>query len=251
MSVLQSTGRMAPKSVLRYRPIESVSAEQGTKTSTVDVAGPGTHAPIARASRVLSDGDEWQQRGARAVRPLKKVSATAQPGRLPEGPPRIVQRLLAHSTHTQTGSLFYIGIGMMVMVLCWAALSTITSWYSAWHDDVLYGMPRTFQTDARVGHNEQGGTASHFIAQNLHGRILVIEMPGGDVTKAHVYTGPQLYGKDDDLIPVTLQFQDVNHDGRPDMIVEFKDTRLIYVNDGTGFRPALAADDGLQILSVQ
>ncbi|BCL79381.1 hypothetical protein ccbrp13_18460 [Ktedonobacteria bacterium brp13] len=112
-------------------------------------------------------------------------------------------------------------------------------------------MPRTFQIDARVGHNEQGSTASHFIAQNLHGRILVIEMPGGDVTKARVYTGPQLYGKDDDLIPVTLQFQDVNHDGRPDMIVEFKDTRLIYANDGTGFRPASAADDGLQVLPVQ
>jgi hypothetical protein len=162
----------------------------------------------------------------------------AQPKKSRSGEQTLVERLVADKRN----ALVYTGVGMAAMIVLWLALSAASNWYAAWHDDATYGRPRTFQVDARVGHNESGTASSHFIAQNLHGRILVMEMPGGDPTKSRVYLGPQLYGTDAELIPVTLQFQDVNHDGKLDMIVQFKDTRMIYINDGTSFRPASSAE---------
>ncbi len=41
-----------------------------------------------------------------------------------------------------------------------------------------------------------------------------------------------------DLVPVTLSFQDVNGDHRPDMILHFQGTQVVFINDGSGFRPA-------------
>jgi hypothetical protein len=257
MSVMQSTGRIAPKSILRHRPIENVSTEPGTKTSSGDEAESGMHAPVARASRVLSDVKEWQGRGerlpervTRAIRPVSKTTTRRQqPRQLLQSLQGLSQRLGGQPAIARSSSFLYVGVGMLAMVLCWVAVSAAASWYTALHDNMLYGTPRTFQIDAYVGHNERSGQASHFIAQNLHGRILVIEIPGGDVSKSRIYAGPQLYGADAALIPITLQFQDVNRDGRLDMVIQFKDTRLIYMNDGTGFRPASAADGGLQALS--
>ncbi len=106
--------------------------------------------------------------------------------------------------------LLYLGIGMIVMLALWTLLSLTVSWGSTTLNDLRYGRPRTFQVDAFVGHNEAAGTPSHFIALNLHGRIEVIEFPGGDSARARIYLGPQLYGTDADLIPVTLSFVDVN-----------------------------------------
>lgn len=262
MSVMQSTGRIAPKSILRHRPIESVSTEPGTKTSSGDEAESGIHAPVARASRVLSVSDvkdvkEWQVHGerppervTRAIRPVGKVAAKQQqPRRLLPSLQGLSQQIRGQQAIAKSSSFLYVGIGMLAMVLCWVVVSAAASWYTVWHDNMLYGTPRTFQIDARVGHNERSGQVSHFIAQNLHGRILVVEIPGGDVSKSRIYAGPQLYGADAALIPITLQFQDVNRDGRLDMVIQFKDTRLIYMNDGSGFRPASAVDGGLQALS--
>jgi hypothetical protein len=100
-----------------------------------------------------------------------------------------------------------------------------------------YGRPRTFQTDAYVGHNESPGMPSHFLAVNLQGRIEIIELPGGDASHACIYIGPQLYGSDADLIPVTLSFIDVNGDKKPDMIMNFQGTHVVFINDQGGFRP--------------
>jgi len=75
------------------------------------------------------------------------------------------------------------------------------------------------------------------LAVNLHGRIEVIELPGGDASHARIYIGPQLYGSDADLIPVTLSFIDVNGDHKPDMIINFQGTRVVFINDQGGFRP--------------
>jgi hypothetical protein len=93
-----------------------------------------------------------------------------------------------------------------------------------------------------VGQNDSPSNPSHFIALNLNGRIEVIDFPGGDVSKARIYTGPQLYGAGQDLIPVTLSFADVNGNHHPDMIIRFQDTRIVYVNDQGGFRPATSTE---------
>jgi hypothetical protein len=67
--------------------------------------------------------------------------------------------------------------------------------------------------------------------------VIIIEMPGGDATKARIYNGPTLFGDGQDLTPVTAEFKDVNGDGRPDMVVHIQDQTLVYLNDGTQFQP--------------
>jgi len=89
-----------------------------------------------------------------------------------------------------------------------------------------------------VGHHDSSSNPSHFIAFNLHGRIEIIELPGGDASKARIYIGPQLYGNNNDLIPVTLSFVDVSGRHHPDMIVHVQNSQIVFVNDRGGFRPA-------------
>jgi hypothetical protein len=110
-----------------------------------------------------------------------------------------------------------------------------------YQDDLHYGYPRTYQTDARVGHNDTE-IPSHFIALNLHGHLEVIECPGADCTKALVYVGPILFGDGQDLVPVTLEFRDTNHDGKLDLIIHAQDQIWIFINDNGKFRPATPDD---------
>ncbi len=132
--------------------------------------------------------------------------------------------------------LLYLGIGMLGMLVLWTLLSAALGWFNTTLDDFRYGRPRTFQTDAFVGHNEQNSVKSHFIALNLNGHIEIIEFPGGDATHAHVYLGPQLYGSNSDLVPVTLRFADLNGDQKLDMIVTFQGSRTVFINDQGTFR---------------
>jgi len=137
---------------------------------------------------------------------------------------------------------------MLATLALIAVLSIVTTWFTTTLNDLRYGRPRTFQVDAYVGHNEPPGMPSHFLAVNLHGRIEIIELPGGDASHARIYIGPQLYGSDADLIPVTLSFIDVNGDHKPDMIINFHsigwlgfsnaEQHLVYINENGGFRPA-------------
>jgi hypothetical protein len=125
---------------------------------------------------------------------------------------------------------------MITMLALWTLGTILVQWWNVTQDDWHYGRPRTFQIDARVGHNDNG-PPSHFIAMNLNRHIIVIEFPGGDPTKAKVYIGPTLLGDGQDLTPVTLSFKDVNGDGKPDMLVHIQDQTFVYINDGTQFRP--------------
>ena len=92
--------------------------------------------------------------------------------------------------------------------------------------------------DAVVGHDDSPAHPSHFLALNLNRHILVIELPAGDPSKARIYSGPVLLGQGQELTPVTLSFQDVNGDGKPDLLVWVGDTHVVFLNDGGGFRPA-------------
>ena len=124
--------------------------------------------------------------------------------------------------------LFFVGIGLLVMLVGYAGLSAFGSWWHIHQDDSTYGRPRTFQVDAVVGHNDSPQHPSHFIAVNLNRRVLVIEFPGGDVSKTIIYTGPTLLGDGQDLTPVTLTFQDRNGDGRVDMVIHILDQTFVY-----------------------
>ncbi len=101
--------------------------------------------------------------------------------------------------------LITLGSGMLIALLLIVVGQFFLSWLGTLQDDLRYGYPRTFQTDAFVGH-EKTNQPSHFIAMNLRGQIEVIELPGGDVAHARIFVGPQLYGPGSDLLPVTVQF---------------------------------------------
>ena len=73
---------------------------------------------------------------------------------------------------------------------------------------------------------------------NLNRHVLIIELPGGNATKARIFSGPILIGQGQDLAPVTLSFQDVNGDGSLDMIINVQDAHFVYINDKGTFRPA-------------
>jgi hypothetical protein len=134
-------------------------------------------------------------------------------------------------------------VGAMMMALLAFTLSSIGSWWQIHQQDVTYGRPRTFQLDAVVSHNDSAANHSHFIFLNLNRYVVIIEMPGGDSSKAHIYNSPTLFGGGQDLALATAEFKDVNGDGRLDMIVHIQDQTLVYINDGTQFQPLRPRQD--------
>ena|SRR5258708_726187 len=129
--------------------------------------------------------------------------------------------------------LVYIGFGMIFMLALFVGFQMLGNW---WNNHV-YGNPLTYQTDQVVGHADSTDHPTHFVAINLNSRITIIEIPGGEASRARIYSGPTLYSDNGDSIPVTLEFKDVNGDGKPDMIVHIGDKQIIYLNDGTEFKP--------------
>jgi hypothetical protein len=127
-------------------------------------------------------------------------------------------------------------IGMLVMLGLWLLYSWGSSW---WNDHQLYatyGFPRTYQTDAVVGHNDSPATPTHFIFLNLSAHLLIIEIPGGDPAKAKIYSGPLIFDDNPTSTPVYGEFKDLGN-GRMDMIVHIGNEQIIYMNDGTQFKP--------------
>jgi hypothetical protein len=134
--------------------------------------------------------------------------------------------------------LLFVGLAMVIMIVGWVAFNALGSWWQTTQDDWHYGRPRTFQTDAVVGQNDSVANPSHFIAANLNRHILIVELPGGDASKARIFNGPILIGSGQDLAPVTLTFQDVNGDGLLDMIVNVQDAHFVFINAKGTFQPA-------------
>jgi hypothetical protein len=141
-----------------------------------------------------------------------------------------------------------LGIGMLAMLAVWITGSWVLAWGLQRYDDIRYGTPRTYQVDAVVGHNNDSPQKpSHFIATNYNRQAIIIEFMAGDPAKSVSYVAPvYIAGNNGDLAPVTLEFRDVNGDRKPDMIIHIhlpsQDQLSVFVNDGTKFRPATAAD---------
>ncbi len=145
------------------------------------------------------------------------------------------------------GKLKLAAIALGVVLACFLAyllISTGLKAWQTWQDDLAYGRPRTMQLDQFVGHNEQDGTPSHFIAQNNNRQITVIEYPGGDVSKTRVFPGPRLFGKESELVPVKLRFEDVNGDNHVDMLLSVDNQLVIYINENSTFRPITGEERG-------
>jgi hypothetical protein len=163
--------------------------------------------------------------GSTTARPIRNVTTPQSPSE-PDKQARNIHWLL------------YVGVGMVAALALWVVGSSLVAWGSAKYNDIAYGNPRTFQTDAVVGH---GGDSpqhpSHFIALNLNGQVIIIELRAGNPANSINYTGPHFYETGGNLIAITLEFRDVNHDGKPDMLIHFQDNVIVFLNDGTQFIP--------------
>jgi hypothetical protein len=124
------------------------------------------------------------------------------------------------------------------MLFGWIALNFLSTWIQARHDDLVYGQMRHFDINAVVGHTDSSTSPSHFTAENNNGNIFVIELPGGDSSKAKIFQITTIPGNDGNP-PVRVSFQDVNHDGKPDMVVQIGDDtamlKVILFNNGQTF----------------
>ncbi len=129
--------------------------------------------------------------------------------------------------------IVYIGLTLLCMVVGFIVFSALSTWRQHTDDSLHYGMPRTYQMDAVVGHQDSAAHPSHFLALNLDGHLSVIEMQGGDLSKTVVYAGPIIYGQDADLVAVTLS---VAHDqiGKPELVLHYQNNEVILYDGKDG-----------------
>jgi hypothetical protein len=112
-------------------------------------------------------------------------------------------------------------------------------------DDVRYGRPRTMQLDAYVGHDEASGQPTHLMALNLNRQATVVELPGGDPTKARTIAGPYLFGADEHLTPVLLSLRDMDGDGTVDLLLDVRSEQIVYLNKNGAFRLPTADEQSI------
>ena len=226
-----------PSSTRRYQT-SSVSSQELTHTGKHDIRQQNRYDDInvyIRRRRLQPQAVPRQHvQATQAPRPTRSVE------REQYNDEEVDTEQLSHSSQRAQrfhfSWLWFLGIGMIVMLLLWVGGSLLVNWWQNYQDDVKYGRPRTYQTDARVGHNDVY-TPSHFLALNVNRQVEVIEFPGGDATQAKVYIGPTLLGQASDLDIVTLSFKDVNGDGKPDMILSVANAKYVFINDNGVFRP--------------
>lgn len=129
---------------------------------------------------------------------------------------------------------------LLTVVLCLVALllmaNSVITWSQTKLDDLRYGRPRTMQLTGFVGHDENAGVPTQFVAMNLNRRVVVFEIPGGDAAKSRTLTGPYLFGANEDLTPVRLRLEQVNADTNADLVVSVKNEEIIYINEAGSFR---------------
>ncbi len=132
--------------------------------------------------------------------------------------------------------LLFTGMGMATMVVLWFLGQVIFAWWTNEQLNAAYQYPRMSQADEVVGHGDSTDHPTHFIFENLHGQVLIVELPGGNFAHARIYKGPTLFSDNADQVPVTAEFKDVNGDGKVDIVLHIQDQRIVFSNTGTGFK---------------
>ena len=210
-----------PTSSLRWNNTSTGRRAKGSRDVSIDTTRQQVPVPTRRTTDLYypTTGPVHARYGRNTVYDSASPSLTAQ-----KREPKDVHWLL------------YVGVGMIAALALWVTASSLLAWGTDKYNDLIYGNPRISQTDAVVGHNNDSPAhPSHFIALNLHGQVIIVELPAGDPTKSIDYIGPALIAVGDEKIPITLTFGDVNGDKKVDMIVHIQDKEVHFCNNGTKF----------------
>jgi hypothetical protein len=215
------------------------------KSSTVRMGGAAGTGPVSQVTQTspTTSIPRRQQAQTRQLSP-RSIQKPMPPPEKKAPKQSLVVRL------KQMHWLFLIGLGMISALVLWLIGSAVLAWGIQRFYDVRYGNPRTFQTDMAVGHGGDTPThPSHFIAMNLNGRAVVIELKAGNPAQIATYEVP-ITVVDGGQSLVTISFKDVNGDHKLDMVVDIhlpglpaQDQYSIFINDGDKFRPATSSDN--------
>lgn len=210
--------RRGTRSALHYRPIEP------------DQAGPVP--VISRAHRLRLDTRITTVPAA----PDDLDSEEQAPGRhtSTSAPRRTVPPA---RTRRRIPALFFVSLGLVVTQLLWVGITQLVSWGTNELNTLKYGDPRTFQIDEVVGGDDSTRHPSHFLAVNLRGQVTILGFPAGDPGRVRVLATTSILSPNAAQAVVTLAFIDVNHNGRPDMLIYIDGVESVLVNDQGTFRP--------------
>jgi hypothetical protein len=111
-------------------------------------------------------------------------------------------------------------------------------------DDLRYGMPRTAHVSAFFGREPDPRSPTHVTVLNLNRQVLVLEIPGGDTAAARMIVGPYLFGPSGDRLPVVPLAQDIDGDGRLDLLLRVDREIVVYLNRGGAFVLPTAEERG-------
>src|SRR5712691_8228603 len=171
-----------------------------TRTNTMGTPGsPNSPVPQRRTAAQPQKPQQTQKPTSSLPNPIAIQGNSRNPAKQGLFPTKSVLQGKVHW-------LLPIGIGMIAMLVLWEIGTLALAWGMARYDDIRYGNPRTYQTDAVVGHgNDSPLHPTHFIAINLNRQAIMVEFPAGNPSGAQSYVVPYyILGQGGDLTPITL-----------------------------------------------
>jgi hypothetical protein len=233
MPVLDTERQRTSRSALRYRSINTDQARPGPVVSRTHRSHPDARVTAPPVTRDDLDLEEEEYVPRRHSVPVQQKPA-----------PRV---RIGRRFHP----LFFVSLGIIAMILLWTGITQAASWGSNELNTLKYGDPRTFQTDAVVGQGDSEAHPSHFIAVNLRGIVTIIEFPAGDPGRARVLASTNVLGSNADQAVAILRFVDINHNGKPDMLIDINGWESALVNDQGTFRPPTPAEQQQILQDIQ
>jgi hypothetical protein len=188
--------------------------------------------PVDQGERITTTQPhprEPQEGGAAAPPTKHKPPCSARTTTAPSNPPRPQPPRRAPWWY-----VLPVFTGMLAMLALWVIGSAVITWGSGQLEQYQYGAARISQYDFDLGH---GRGTSHLLAEYYRGEVVVIEFSPLDPPKGHV-SAVMLDPGDQTPRLVSLHVQDVNHDGKPDIIaiVEGRTITPVFYNNGTSLQ---------------
>ena len=213
MTVLERERQTAPRSALRYRPIDAGQAPTSQAITRARKSRPDARVTTAPTAPDVLDLEENHIPRRRPVTPAQPMH-----------------------TKPRFHPLFFIGIGTLVTLLLWVGATQLMAWGTNEYNAIVYGSPRTFQIDAVVGQGDNAQHESHFLAINLHGVVTILDFPAGDPSHVRELASFSVPGPNADQAVAILRFIDFAQNGRPAMLITIDGIQSLLVNDGKTFR---------------